>query len=170
MICSLKHWQTFTIIFGPQLIFSICGSWRLVPPESFLRLMPITVAWSFLLILIWLGGIMHLYDELPSVRLRLFYVGAILAFGIHLSLIVLQILDVSLRRIEFRILRILPVLWLMYGSLITAKLMLLSERARSVQIGDYAGRALLLVLSPIGLWIVQPKVNAKFEIEEIRKR
>jgi len=105
----------------------------------------------------------QLFDYIPK-RLRFSYafflINSILLLG---SLIVISILSDG-KGMTFNGLMAIPFFYLFYAFIhyfaFPSKVLKTIELERKVTIGDYIGDFFLLLFTPIGVWLIQPRVKA----------
>ena len=156
-ILSIKHWTLFLLFLGPPLIAAILADTER-EYEQFqggANLVAITVYF------IWIWTIAHSFSmNIPNSKLVPFN---ICFFGSLLSFVSLNIYFlIYAGPPEFRYLHIFErfvfVLWL-YCLYVAASLLKTWELRRPIKATECLLYAFLFLVFPIGVWILQPKIN-----------
>ncbi|HZX73375.1 MAG TPA: hypothetical protein VFE57_03080 [Cyclobacteriaceae bacterium] len=179
----LKHWQLFSLLIGIPLIFQIIFIVSIFTSQR------IGTAFIFLPVIVLIALIIHfgwhyalgtnLYKKLPAgvdMNLTLFKVFLffpVVYILIFCAFISLMVLDQSnggspnptylFAILPFHFAAIFCMFYLLY---FTSKSLKSVELQRAVTFNDYAGEFFLLWFFPIGIWLIQPRVNALFDTTE----
>ncbi|MBF9221026.1 hypothetical protein [Hymenobacter ruricola] len=179
VLLNLKHWQLFALQLGPSLVahFFLFGTLQSGASMRFAFVMFAVEMLFFAGTLFgWLYAVATgLHDALPAgVSLHLkrfktalfipvFYIAAILtyllsgvgagALGGHVGLIALLVVPLHLFSMA-------SILYCLY---FTAKSLKAVELQRPLDLSDYLGELFLIWFFPIGVWLIQPRVNALFK-------
>lgn len=176
---TLKHWQLFLLLIGIPLIFQFViigftiasrnpAAYFIYFPIITILIIGLSLSWSYSL-----GT--NLYKRLPVTakmsltrfKIFLFFPGIYMIF--FLVFMAGLFSDVSSGRepnpgILFLIfpLHLFAMFCLFYCLYFNAKALKTVELQRPVTFSDYAGEFFLLWFFPIGIWIIQPRVNRLF--------
>jgi hypothetical protein len=161
-----KHWQLFLVLVGLTSVAEVAGIVASVRSPTDIRPGPavtILMTAGMLCFLGWFWALGSFLNSVVSPQLRPargFFRFAVVypALYVPLFLVVFPFSNPS----TFAI--ILPLHFLCMGCLLYAmyfvsKNLALVETARKVRFYDYAGPFFLLWFFPIGIWIVQPRIN-----------
>jgi hypothetical protein len=154
-IVSLKAWVLFVLMFIPGIISSIISE-----PGVYSQLDIIANLICAIVYFLWLWAIISLAKlstgEETSVFLRVCFLGTTLVFvGYNLCLILgLSIIGSYREPISI----VALVLWI-YCLFMIAKNLKSAELHRSPRIGEYLVDFLMMLIFPIGVWILQPRLN-----------
>lgn len=155
-ILKAKHWQVFLILLLGLFLNNTLAEGN----QTLTMVFAIT---GLLIILIWPLLIGHaLYDFLPK-RVDLNY-NLFLING-FISLLVISVITIFSvgQRMTFTGLAALPMFYVFYAFLhlygFPAKELKSIEKGDEASIGEYIGYFFLIVFLPIGIWILQPKIN-----------
>ncbi|MBO0358096.1 hypothetical protein J0X19_09090 [Hymenobacter sp. BT186] len=176
-LLRLKPWQLFSLTFGLPLLFSLCGNMALFmkPPQ-----MPIFIGCFIASVALFTTGLFcwlwALGTQLPtllpksmlaaSTKLKIglvlpsFYIIAVLALfaagvskGFSISpAILLFILP----------LHMLSMAGIFYSLYFVAKTLKSVELQRPASLSDCLGEFFLLWFFPVGIWLIQPRINRLF--------
>lgn len=172
-LLQLRHWQLFLISWGPLTIFfalllirpTVIGETLLV----WVILFPIVLMNSFA----WVWSIVKVLsptispDDRPNSKLFkiCFWVPAVYAFYIvgflYFSFFVRKVQSLN-AELELKVhigLTIVSVMCIAYGLLFIAKTVRTAELRRNLTVFEYSPDFVLMVFAPIGLWIIQPRLN-----------
>jgi membrane-associated HD superfamily phosphohydrolase len=175
-----KHWQIFTLLMGVPFVLQII----LIANYSFDMMIVFTPALTVLYIVVFFGWFWaigtRLNRKLPStvnLNLNLFKVflaiPIIYIFGIsiYMSMVAMGLIESDSSPI-FAMSDIINVIFpvhifsmfcIFYSMWFTAKTIKSIEFKRAVSFSEFAGEFFLLWFFPIGIWIIQPKINKIIE-------
>jgi hypothetical protein len=169
-LLKLKHWQLFLITWGPIVINIFIFS----DDELMARFFPIIMFALIIGILGWIWAISTvLHKKLPAganLNLRRFKLFFLIPIVYMLSLTAFLVY-----RIYFRFshandnlapvigvvvfVHFVSMVCILLGLRFAAKTMRSVELGRPVNFSDYAKEFLLICFSPIGFWVLQPRLN-----------
>lgn len=170
MLLRFCHWQLFLIAWGPLtgvlLILFILPD---LVPGSFtivLGLFLIGLANSFA----WVWAIVkELKKSVPFVSTTLFkiafwipftYVWTVIAFGLYnLRIRKIQSINVEIELVVSAALGIVSVVCIIYGLIFAGRIIKAVELQKKPSIKEHLIESCLMVVPPIGLWFIQPKLN-----------
>ncbi|MBF9144300.1 hypothetical protein [Hymenobacter properus] len=176
LFLTLKHWQVFALQMGPAVIsqcFLFSGLQSGAAIGSFLLLFAIGMVFYAGTLFAWLYAVASgLRSRLPAtVPMRLnwfrtalfvpaFYITAILAYLLFGSVADMGGSQVALLAVLIVPLHLLSMAGMLYCIYFTAKLLKAVELQRPLDLSDYLGELFLIWFFPIGIWLIQPRVNA----------
>ncbi|MBX2969529.1 MAG: hypothetical protein KF803_09150 [Cyclobacteriaceae bacterium] len=166
-LLSAKHWHIFTIVFGVQLVYRIILVISTTKnPEMisfYLSFQPLIVTLSGLVFFMWMWKVaVSLYLQLRDKELidvksfKIAYVYTtvyILVAGCYILFFDGGVL------IAFHLAAIFA---LVYCLFFVIRLLKAVELGHFPKISDYFRDFLLLLFFPIGIWIIQPRINSIF--------
>lgn len=188
---KLKHWHLFAIIFGlpivVRIVLIINTLWRKnnqFEINPFLNVLAIVLTLSSTIIFfswLWSAGIgiqkkipIH-YQPKKLAFFICFWTIFLIILGLLLKFLLAFGLDVfNLRLMSFAILILFVYVMLLlllivipmgYCLLYVAKNLRTLELNRKVHFSDFANEFFLLILFPIGIWFIQPRINKLLENE-----
>lgn len=155
-ILKLKHWQVFIGICVAIILsdFSVEGN------ESLSRLLNVAglslwMAWIFLT-----GN--SLYHYLPhkiQVNYTLYLVNSFVWIGSYLTIMIIS----DGNGMTFEGVAAIPAFYVLYAFLhflaFPAKMLVSIEKNKEASFGEYIGTFFLILFVPIGIWIIQPRIN-----------
>jgi hypothetical protein len=173
-----KHWQIFLLTFGIPFVFQIL----IIPftiifddPMIVMKIMPIVMIIFLLVFLGWFYsiaiGLQKLIPEeirLNITKFKIFlfiplvYIAILsLKMGLGFESIINETSDESIGLFMGIIvpLHLFSMFCLFYCLYFVAKTFKTSETQKKVTFSDFAGEFFLIWFFPIGIWIVQPKIN-----------
>jgi hypothetical protein len=178
-----RHWQLFIVLFGMFLIagfvlFSTISQADHPNPPSFLSWVPALFADLLLIFWLWsLGSFLRSIIN-PALRLNTRFFRFALIYPLFYALVFVSISPfffVVLRQLyilvgqshilfKWAIAMVMPFHLLMmycliYNIYFVAKSLALAESGKSVSFINYIGTFFLIWMFPIGIWIIQPRVN-----------
>lgn len=179
---QLKHWQLFALLFGTTFIlqFITFGSVAITnEPKTLIYLFPIVMIVYFGLFFGWFYSMgTNFHRKLPtSVKMNL------KKFKIFLAIPMIYIFFLSVFQIGMiseisnnnqpnptYLLFIVPIhlfsmYCIFYCMYFIAKEFKSVEVQKPVTFSDFAGEFFLLWFFPLGIWIIQPRINKIFEAE-----
>lgn len=168
---KLKSWQLFLLLFGiPGIPHLLLNSVLPGDNTNFLLLSPFEIILIFLLLSwFWVLGMwlnQFVPEDLRSAT-NLFKFSIIFPVAITISLQALFILRPSNSSLPDFVLFIIPLYFLfifclLYDLNFISKNLVLAEKNDKVKIEEYIGPFFALWFFPIGLWFIQPRVDALF--------
>ncbi|MFN8145559.1 MAG: hypothetical protein U0073_14145 [Bacteroidia bacterium] len=175
----MKHWQLFLLMVGIPIIIEFIGlgiMFTTRDPKSMFFVFPLIMFFSILINLGWLNALgINLTKKLPeTVKMKLnkfkWFLYFPMIYMLILSVFILGILNglsFGLIPTPLLLLLILPIhlfsmFCLFYCLYYISKTLKAVELQRPVIFNDYAGEFFLLWFFPIGLWIIQPRINKLF--------
>lgn len=178
-LLTMKHWQLFLAIFVVPLALIVVGEVQMFSSRNPMALLNLLLP-ALVLLAVGMGGWWYaLANELtrkaPSsvrVNARLLRLFIIIPFTyIILLCLLMGLLFSGLVNAEIMKYLSLPVLLLhffsmfcmFYGMYHLARLMKARELQRSVTFSDFSAEFFLFWFFPIGVWILQPRVNRMAE-------
>jgi hypothetical protein len=161
---KLKHWQLFVLMFFvPNIIMSVAGSSLLT-----VRILCAVVVIGFYFGWLYsLGTALH--KKLPNraeVNQLYFKISFLILSLLSFGLVIWELSAGSLMHDHMIILLLLLVfgyIWAFYIFYFVARSLKTVELQRPVTYYEYIDIFFLLWFYPIGVWFIQPKVNAIFE-------
>jgi hypothetical protein len=177
-----KHWQLFALIIGLPLIFQIillsvttdglAGEAGL-SLDIFFLLLPIAPIWVLSFSLAWLYSVgAGLQSRVPiALRRSTHFFKVALAFPViyvlfiiavvfpMLSVMATSLIGSNLVLVIILGLHLSVMFCIMYSRYFSAKTIKLAELQRPVSLGDFIGEFFLLWFFPVGVWILQPRIN-----------
>jgi hypothetical protein len=173
-LLRLKHWQLFLIIWGLPLGIDI---FTIYDPMLLFRLFPIMMIVFTLGTFGWMWAISTvLHSQLPAnVNLKVWHFKIMLSIPIlYIAVLLLSlsinyqifqgnsgeggIISLSILPIAIGV-HLLSMVCIFLGLRFAAKTMKSVELGRLAKFGDYAGEFFLIWFSPIGIWVLQPRLN-----------
>lgn len=175
----MKHWQLFLLMVGIPIIIEFIGlgiMFTTRDPKSMFFVFPLIMFFSIIINLGWFNALgINLTKKLPeTVKMKLnkfkWFLYFPMIYMLILSVFILGILNglsFGLIPTPLLLLLILPIhlfsmFCLFYCLYYIAKTFKAVELQRPVIFNDYAGEFFLLWFFPIGLWIIQPRINKLF--------
>jgi len=180
-ILKLKHWQLFLILFAIPFGIQIYAAISMINgrgPQFFFSVMPPVLVLTMTMYFCWfyiMGS--ALYElrprgvklSLTRFRLLMFVpvIYAVVVFGFLFLYISGNLSGADLRPGPWIPFVILPLhLFSMFCVLHTlyflAKALKTAETQQEVRFGDFAGEFFMLWFFPVGIWIIQPRINKLF--------
>jgi hypothetical protein len=173
-LLRLKHWQLFLMIWGLPLGVDI---FTIYDPMLLFQLFPIMMIIFTLGTLGWVWAIATaLHSQLPAnANLKVWQFKIMLSIPIIYIAVLLLSLSINYQFFrgdsgegEVISLSILPIaigvhllsmVCIFLGLRFAAKTMKSVELGRLATFGDYAGEFFLIWFSPVGIWVIQPRLN-----------
>ncbi len=165
-----KHWQIFFLIFvmltvgefgAIAVIPARIRSWHDLEPRGFFFLWVIAV--SFLCFLAWFGSMGLFLRSIVKPTLRLetqFFHFALVFPAVYLPMFFLLVIpDAGVSEGVILPLHLGCMVCLFYLLYFVSKSLVLAETGKQASFYEYAGPFFLLWFFPLGVWIVQPRVN-----------
>ena len=164
-ILSAKHWQVFLIPYGVQFVapFLVGASQNLQP---FLVKIELSLVFTLIASLFWwLWSVANTLQQFiePSMRVstRLFKVTFILPI-IYLVIATIYFAKIGTMPLNdpgIMIPHVISICCFLYVIGFAAKIIKLAETNRHVSLSDYFGEIFLIFFFPIGIWLLQPRIN-----------
>lgn len=179
---TIKHWQLFTIVVGPSVVFNFVFMASIIssPGSNTFYAFPVMMIAFLGTFFAWMYTLgVSLHSRLPAgvgvslFRFKLFmaipalYMVGILGF-MALTLsggLVGTVQEPTAVIIAMAIIMPLHLfsMFCMFHTLyFCTKCLKAVELQRDVEFSDYAGEFMLLWFFPIGIWIIQPRINKLF--------
>lgn len=165
-LLTLKHWQLFLAI----IIFPVIFPWDIITHEIDLG----SFAFAFLAVAWFYTITTHFHKKLPAdvtMDLTRYKIFTIVPF-VYIMMLFISTPTMSINSDSDAFIWVLPihlfsVYCIFYCLYFTAKTIKSVELQRPVVFGDFAGEFFLLWFFPIGIWIIQPKINRLFMEDQI---
>jgi len=180
-LLQIKHWQLFILLIaipiameiGAMVAIAISGD-----PLVMFRFFPLIMIVTMVIYFGWFYALgTNLYQRLPAsermsvtiFKIFLFIPALyIIILSIFISNVMFNVLSSNTPPSPFLLLLILPMhlfamFCIFYCLYFIAKALKAVELQRPVTFSDFAGEFMLLWFFPIGVWIIQPRVNKLFE-------
>jgi len=167
-ILSAKHWQLFTLMFIIPIVFIVFGEniiSNTLSKETFIYLKKFFQVLNIVVLFSWIWEIFTTFqngiiEKTKNNRFKIFF---------FISLIYLIIYNVFLENIIGRIehnqkrillsLHILSIFGIIHSIYFAAKSFKTYKLNKRTKFMDFIGDFFLLLIYPIGIWIMQPKIN-----------
>jgi hypothetical protein len=178
----LKHWQVFSLTWGIPFFTAIIGDFIVFQTKDF-RIIFEFFPFIFMFFIIGFMGWMwsagtNLYEKLPGavkMNIRLFKTFVIIP-SVYMLIVALYILGgvLKLNVGEMSPLIVLALILplhlfsmfcMFYNLYFVAKTLKAVQLQRPVKFEDYAGEFFMIWFFPIGVWIIQPRINKIFSDE-----
>jgi hypothetical protein len=174
---TIKHWQLFVLLLCLPFIFEIISISFMSSGniDGLLLLMPIAMILTVGLMMGWLYTLgANLYLKLPhnsGLNIRLFKVfiviPALYMLGLSVIIAIAGMGKLSDLGAAFYLLIVLPLhlfsmFCIFYCLRFVAKALKSAEYQRNTTFSDYAGEFFLFWFFPVGVWILQPRINKLF--------
>lgn len=177
---TLKHWQLFGILIVLPVFFQTITIGTIISSnflESRFYYFPLVTILFIGLLFAWLYTLgANLYDKLPPIttlniaRFKLFLVIPIVYILLFSVLAVSIISSITngeqLHLASYTLiipLHLFSMFCIFYCVYFIAKALKTIELQRTVTFSDYAGEFILIWLFPLGIWIIQPRINKLFD-------
>jgi len=186
-----KHWQIFLLTFGLPYLLQAIVSYFLFSDENplkFMKIMPFIMVFMISGILGWFWAVaIKLQSKIPAeVKMKvrkfkifffipLIYILFILgSFGFMFTNVLQngQLpsgISMGLSMLIIFPLHLFSMFCIMYSFYFAAKTFKTVELQREVEFSDFAGEFFLFWFFPIGIWVVQPKINKMIELYAEKK-
>lgn len=164
-ILSAKHWQVFLITYGVQFVAPLlAGSSQSLQP--FLSKIELVLVFILIASLFWwLWNVANTLQQFiePSMRVST----QLLKVAFILPIIYLVIATVYFAKIGIMPLNepgimiphVISILCFLYVIGFSAKIIKTAEVNQHVSLSDYFGEIFLIFFFPIGIWLLQPRIN-----------
>lgn len=181
-LLRLKNWQIFLISWGPLSAFFSC---LFIQPDLIVYYFQF---WFFLFAIgiinsfawVWAATI-FIEKKIPSAirpNDKMFKICFWLPASYILWFVCFMLYSLSIQKVASRypqlelkiiiVMAILSVCCIIYGLLFTAKIIKTAELQRNLKFYEYINEFILMILLPIGLWFIQPRLN-KIITDNLRK-
>lgn len=183
-----KHWQVFMLLIGIPSIAQTIILALLIPASLHggthsliivLKWIPIPMLFCFTFYLLWLYTIgTMLYAMAPSsatVKLWAFKIclTVLLLYGICFSVFIYLVVssiflnalsppNIIIAPLLMLFIHLLAMLSVIYCCYFIAKILKLAESQSDVRFTDCIGDFVLMIILPIGIWVIQPRINKLF--------
>ncbi|HSI74870.1 MAG TPA: hypothetical protein VK957_03200 [Lunatimonas sp.] len=183
---KLKHWQLFLLTFGILFfLFAYSGiAFRAEEEDRFISdaIVRFITIIPFLAYFLWLWSVgtllnKHIRKELKT-KSSYFYISVVISYFIFFFLLVFNLLEwtemkedadnLTLKYILMFIPLFIGIFAWLYALNFVSKTLVRAEREAHVKSADYFGEYVMVLLFPIGIWIIQPRLNRI--IEEIENK
>jgi glucan phosphoethanolaminetransferase (alkaline phosphatase superfamily) len=174
---KLKHWQLFLLTVGILIIiFTYAGvSYRADEEDEFVfdAIARFITIIPFLVYFLWLWSVGTILNDSNKVHLKIrpayFYVSVAVSYFIFFFFTVFnmlewgQVKDDTDNMFATYVLMAIPLIlgifaWL-FALNFVAKTLVRAERELHVNPADYFGEYIMILFFPIGIWIIQPRIN-----------
>ena len=182
-LLRLKHWQLFLLLIGLPLIMDIILIVTMITAEnpfpSMIFIFPIVMIICMTIFFGWFYALgTNLHKRLPgSVKMNLtrfkIFLFIPIAYILFICLFMIFVLNRTIADEEapnvglfgFIIpIHLFSMFCIFYCLYFNAKALKAVELQRPVTFGDFAGEFFLIWFYPIGIWIIQPRINNLFDI------
>lgn len=170
MFIRLRHWQIFLIAWGPlTAVLLVLFNF----PDLILYYFPIVLG-LFLIGLAnsfaWVWAIVNEMKKfVPPISTTLFkiafwvpftYIWIMIAFALYnLRIRKVQSINVEIELLVSAVLGIVSVACIIYGLIFAGRIIKAAELQKEPSIKEHLMESWLMLLPPIGLWFIQPKLN-----------
>lgn len=181
-ILNLKHWQLFAIFFGFPLILqfeTLNNILTMLNEVLYNSLYPILIICWFELYFLWLYSMaINLHKKLPpniNMNINVFklflFIPALYIMFFIIYLFFFMNSNSSTSPILIFLtgqtaIHLFVFICLIYSIYFIAKLLTSIETQKNATIKDYIAEIFLMWFYPIGVWIIQPRINAIFNEEK----
>jgi hypothetical protein len=164
-----KHWQLFLLLFVVPLVVEITAmgymprtirSWRDLGTSGFFFMGLVAISMFCFLGWLWaMGSFLNPLEE-PSVRLRLMYFRAALLYQPVYGFVFFAVFLNPGPPVQVVLpLHLFAIFCLLYCFYFVARSLVTVNKGKQVSFSDYAKTLFLLYFYPIGVWIIQPRIN-----------
>jgi hypothetical protein len=165
-----KHWQIFILVCGVYIVGQVVlvGAMLATPPslESFAKgglAAGLVMAFSTLSIFLWFWSLGAFFCSIVQPELKMksgFFRVALIYPPFYFVFFVATFQDSSPGLLGLILpLHLFAMVCMFYLLYFVAKSLVLAETSKPASFSDYAGPFFLLWFFPVGIWIVQPRVN-----------
>jgi hypothetical protein len=171
-LLRLKHWQLFALTWGVPIAINI---YSFVDPTIIFRLFPAMMFVFMVMVFAWIWSVCTvLHKHLPpGVDLNLVQFQLMFAIPIVYCLFILGWINIATFTGEYGsgydvgasitiaiiVMHLVSIACILLGVRFAAKTLKSIELGRLAKFGDYAGEFFLIWFSPIGIWVLQPRLN-----------
>lgn len=177
---TMKHWQLFGLLIGLPIVFQVITIGSMISsndPTSMFSLFPIISILFAGLFVGWFYALgTNLHKKLPpSVNMNLarFKIALLIpsAYGLLISIFMAKVFsNISIggqpNPAIFALiipLHLASMFCMLYCLYFNAKVLKAVEVQKSVTFSEFAGEFFLIWFFPIGIWIIQPRINKLFD-------
>lgn len=175
-----KAWQVFLLLFGAMFVMQLAMSIAVAAsgdPKLIFRLMPLLMAVSMGMVLVWLWTLgTRLYEYAPeSLRVKPTKLKFGLIYSFIYMLVFLTIFSGTAGAKEPQAMalitpfHLLAMFFMFYSNYFISKHLVMAEEKRPVTFNDFAGPFFLVWFFPIGIWFIQPRINKLYEEHRLNK-
>jgi hypothetical protein len=179
-LLRLKHWQLFLITWGVPIIINLATLSR---PTLSIKLFPVMMIVFIIGILGWIWAIStQLHKKLPqhvNLNIRTFKIVFSIPIAYMLALTIWMMYQFYFRFPEgssnigtiiifVAVLHFASMVCVLIGLRFAAQTLRSVELGRLARFSDYATEFFLIWFSPIGFWILQPRLNRLMNSESLR--
>lgn len=178
-LLTLKHWQLFGLLIGLPMIFQFIVTGSIMSsnnPTMFIVAFPIMMIFFISLFFGWFYALgTNLHEKLPATATM-----NLTRFKIFLSIPVVYMLLISVFMLGMFFssssdgpnpaifalivpLHLFSMFCIFYCLYFNAKALKTVEWQKPVTFSDFAGEFFLIWFFPIGVWIIQPRINKLFD-------
>jgi len=168
-----KHWQIFLLIFGTYCVGEILALNSIAaarPPErvgGFGMLFWVLMALFGFCFLAWFWAMGSFLEGIvrPELKMKLGFFRFALIYSVFYALFFFKfVLSIHPAQVFLIVpLHLFAMFCLLYMLYFASKSLVSVEKERPVSFYDYAGPFFLLCFFPIGVWIIQPKINRLYD-------
>ena len=169
-IMRMKHWQVFLFVALPFLLmFLVIPTFVLLKPAITVTVImfPLLAVWiiSFISYILFLGISIDKFANFPKKPNKKNFSGLMIYSFIYSLLFIFLFTDMGpmddLHNVMPKILpfHLLAMLSNIYGIRFIAKMLVSIEKGEIVKAGDYLGEFFLFWFIPVGIWVLQPRIN-----------
>lgn len=156
ILLSVKHWHLFVLTFGIQVILKFISFNIDYVANYWVILQAFGVSLAMVVFFSWLWSIVTVLAK----RKNVFFTISIALIAIDSLITLLTILFFNtLVDVLLPPLSIVTLISIVYSVLFAAKALKSIELHRETNSSEYMGDFLLLLMFPVGVWFVQPRVN-----------
>ena len=171
-LLRLKHWQLFLLTWGVPILIDI---YSFVDMTILFRLFPAMMFVFMVMVFGWIWTISTaLHKKLPpGVNLNLRQFQLMFAIPIIYCLVILGWINFANFTDQYGeqddlgggvivfivVMHLISIAFILLGIRFAAKTLKSIELGRLAKFGDYAGEFFLIWFSPVGIWILQPRLN-----------
>ena len=178
---KMKHWQFFSLTFGLPFLFQIVFMGAIIASQNYNMIMKIYFPIMMILfgggLLGWLFSIGYKFNKLLPDEANMkngFFKFTIIFPLIYMILISCGVggfmnsaeMGNEINPAIFALIvpaHLFAMFCMFYGLYFSSKTLKTVELQRKIGFGDYAGEFFLMWFFPIGIWILQPRINKIFE-------
>ena len=169
-----KHWQLFLLLFGIPFIFQVVMMISIVTSHtmvfSYFKFFPLVLVIYVSTFFSWLWSVaLGLQPMVPATvkmkvaRFKIFLVIPlvyILIVSVLLEMVFSGTFDINPKYILVIVpVHLFSVFCILHSLYFVAKTFKTVELQRQVRFEDFAGEFFMLLFFPVGVWILQPKIN-----------
>ncbi len=176
-----KHWQIFIPVIGVYLAGNIIGIFpmpfpsrpgSIIAKESLAFGLLIGLSSLGLYFWFWTMGSFFTSILKPELRPRLsLFQVALIYLPLYIAFFITTFPDFTPGIIGLiLLLHLIAMFFAVYTIYFVSKSLVMAEAKEAVSFSDYAGECFLLCFFPVGIWIIQPRVNQLFANRNIGER